>query len=80
MVQYAPSKGTLTMAGCILLIQRLTWQSWVLMVSHAVHQVHHLIMTNDRPLVFNAWFPSNTTENPMFELIYILLVRCVRRA
>jgi hypothetical protein len=69
------------MAGRIPLIQRLTWQSCVLiMVSHTVHQVHRLITTNDRPLVFNAWFPFNTTESPVFELIYISQVRCVRSA
>jgi hypothetical protein len=69
------------MAGRIPLIQRLTWQSCVLiMVSHAVHQVHRLITRNDRPLVFNAWFPFDTTESPVFELTYISQVRYVRRA
>ncbi|PNF39595.1 hypothetical protein B7P43_G11043, partial [Cryptotermes secundus] len=67
-----PSRGTLTMAGRIPLIQRLTWQSCVLiMASHTVHQIHRLITTKDRPLVFNAWFPFDTRESPVFELIYI---------
>ncbi|XP_033606230.1 uncharacterized protein LOC117282080 [Cryptotermes secundus] len=71
-----PSRGTLTMAGRIPLIQRLTWQSCVLiMASHTVHQIHRLITTKDRPLVFNAWFPFDTRESPVFELIYISQAR-----
>jgi hypothetical protein len=68
--------GTLTMAGRIPLIQRLTWVSCVLiMVSHTVHQIHRLTTRNDRPLVFNAWFPVDTTQTPVFQLIYISQVR-----
>jgi hypothetical protein len=64
------------MAGRIPLIQRLTWQSCVLiMVSHAVHQIHRLTTRNDRPLVFNAWFSFDTRDSPVFELIYISQVR-----
>jgi hypothetical protein len=60
------------MAGCIPLIQRLAWQSSVLiMVSHAVHQTQRLATRSDRPLVFNAWFPFDTTTSPVFELVYI---------
>jgi hypothetical protein len=60
------------MAGRIPLIQKLTWRSIVLiMVSHAVHQTHRLTTMNDRPLVFNAWFPFNTTGSPAYELIYV---------
>jgi hypothetical protein len=68
--------GGLTMAGRIPLIQRLTWQSSVLiMVSHAVHQAQRLATRNDRPLVFNAWFPFDSAASPVFELTYISQVK-----
>jgi hypothetical protein len=64
------------MAGRIPMIQKLTWQSIVLiMVSHAVHQTHRLATRNDRPLVFNAWFPFDTTGSPVYELVYLSQVR-----
>lgn len=70
-----PGSGSLTMAGRIPLIQKFTWQSIVLiMVSHAVHQTHRLATRNDRPLVFNAWFPFDTTKSPVYELVYLAQV------
>jgi hypothetical protein len=63
------------MAGRIPLIQKFTWQSILLiMVSHAVHQTHRLATRNDRPLVFNAWFPFDTTNSPVYELVYLVQV------
>jgi hypothetical protein len=63
------------MAGRIPLIQKFTWQSIVLiMVSHTVHQTHRLTTRNDRPLVFNAWFPFDTTNSPVYELVYLAQV------
>jgi hypothetical protein len=68
--------GALTMAGRIPLIQRLTWQSNLLiMASHAVHQTRRLATRGDRPLVFNAWFPFDTTASPIYDLVYISQVR-----
>ena len=70
-----PGTGGLTMAGRIPLIQKFTWQSIVLiMVSHAVHQTHRLATRNDCPLVFNAWFPFDTTNSPVYELVYLAQV------
>jgi len=70
-----PGTGGLTMAGRIPLIQKFTWQSIVfIMVSHAVHQTHRLATSNDRPLVYNAWFPFDTANSPVYELVYLAQV------
>jgi len=69
------------MAGRIPLIQKFTWQSIVLiMVSHAVHQTHRLATRNDRPLVFNAWFPFDTTNSPVYELVYLAQVSAQKKS
>ena len=61
------------MASYIPMIRKLTWRSVIaVLCSHGVQLISRFSTEDERPLMFNSWFPFNTSQSPAFELLYVV--------
>jgi hypothetical protein len=71
-----PDTGSLTMAAWIPRIQRMFFSiTGVASIFHAIQSITRMLVNNDRPLIFETWYPFDTSKSPVYELINITQVR-----
>jgi hypothetical protein len=70
-----PETGYPTMAAWISRIRKVTnLITWVAIIVDVTHHSMLLSTSDDHPMVYHTWYPFDTTESPVYELIYIAQV------
>jgi hypothetical protein len=71
-----PESGSLTMAAWISRVQRamlLVMQAAA--VTHTTQSTLRILLSEDRSLLYSAWYPFDTNKTPAYEFINIVQVK-----
>jgi hypothetical protein len=70
-----PDTGSLTMTGCIPLVNNLAKYGWTFVaVFHATQSA--VRMLTSRSMIFTTWYPFDASVSPLYELINLSQVHC----
>ncbi|GFG31093.1 hypothetical protein Cfor_00699, partial [Coptotermes formosanus] len=68
-----PETRTLTMAGWIPRVQLIAKRIiQFIIIYHPVYTAIRIVVSPNRPLSFNGWFPFNATVSPTYELVNLI--------
>jgi hypothetical protein len=70
-----PDTGSVSMAAWISRVQRVSF--FILSVANILHAMQtsvRLLTSEDRPMVYETWYPFNITKSPTYELTNVAQV------
>jgi hypothetical protein len=71
-----PDTGSVAMVAWIPRIQRMTTLIWtVALIYYTIQNSIRFLTSNDHPMIYETWYPFDTTKSPGYELVIIAQVR-----
>jgi hypothetical protein len=70
-----PDTGSMAMAAWITRVQRFSiFMTSVAIIFHVIQSSVRLLTSEDRPMLYEAWYPFDITKSPAYELTNIAQV------
>jgi hypothetical protein len=70
-----PDTGSVTMVAWMPRIRKMTTLIWtVALIYYAIQNAVRFSTSNDHVMIYETWYPFDTTESPVYELVILAQV------